>query len=306
MYRTNDSEEAPAMKVEKSGLTVRSQQPEIGRLLIEAGILSEAQAQEAADYQRRHQVPFGRACVLMKYASEADVRFMLARQFHYAYLRQARPGHGVSEELVTAYEPFGEITAQFKRIRSQLVLQWLNEQHQSRQIALVSADRSEGRTYMAANLAVIFSQMGKSTLLVDGDMLFPRMHRLFDMPGNRGLSSILAGRARQADCVLAVPDLPGLFLLPAGPTPPNSLELLGDSGCSEVLANARQHFDVVIVDTPAHSAGDDCIMLGVHTGSALLVAQARQTRAAGIARLSDELRQAGVKTVGAALSHAGR
>ena len=82
-------------------------------------------------------------------------------------------------------------------------------------LAVVSPGSGEGRSYITANLAVLFSQLGKRTLLIDADLRRPRQHRIFGLPGRIGLSGVLAGRAG-AEAVCEIKPLPGLSVLPAG------------------------------------------------------------------------------------------
>ena len=289
------------MKYE-SGIALRPGQTEIGRMLVEQGVITPDAAMEIIAYQRLHNIPFGRAAVLLNHAREEDVRFALALQFNYPYLRQNVNGTAVSPEVVTAYQPFGELADKFRDIRSKLVLAWSGNPQLNRMIAITSDSCGEGRSYIAANLAVTFAQMGQSTLLVDGDLRAPRQHNLFNIASAFGLSTILSGRANLRQCVVQLGELQKLHLLPAGPTPPNPLELLSQYGCSDLFAAAKEKFSVTIVDTSADVAGDDALMLGVHVGATVIVALANKTRADRIAKLTAKLQRTGVQVVGSVLN----
>jgi Mrp family chromosome partitioning ATPase len=130
------------------------------------------------------------------------------------------------------------------------MLRWFKLDLRLKHLAIVSPGREEGRTYLAANLAVVFSQLGERTLLIDADMRHPRQHVLFGLPNRGGLSSLLAGRAG-ADVIELVAPLTNLSVLPAGPQPPNPQELLGRPVFQNFLAELDKEFDVVIIDTPA-------------------------------------------------------
>ena len=115
----------------------------------------------------------------------------------------------------------------------------------------MSPGSGEGRSYITANLAVLFSQMGKRTLVIDADLRKPRQHRIFGLPGKIGLSALLAGRAG-AEVMCDIPQLPGLTVLPAGVLPPNPQELLSRPRLPAAGAVAARH---VRGDPGRHAAG---------------------------------------------------
>jgi receptor protein-tyrosine kinase len=154
---------------------------------------------------------------------------------------------------------------------------------------------------LAANLAVVFSQLGERTLLVDADMRNPRQHELFLLENRIGLSTVLSGRSRD-EAIVRIPDLTGLCVLPAGPVPPNPLELLNRLNFDEFMMQAKSAFDVVILDTPALCAGEDAAMIAVRTGAALAVARNSQTSVAAFGDMVQGLMNAGVHVVGSVLN----
>jgi receptor protein-tyrosine kinase len=168
-------------------------------------------------------------------------------------------------------------------------------------LTVVGAERGEGRSYLAGNLAVVFAQLGERTLLVDADLRAPRQHLLFSLANRVGFSTVLAGR-QQEEAIVRIAALPGLSVLPAGPTPPNPLELLNRLNFDELLIQIRASYDVVIVDTPALSSGDDAAMIAVRTGAALAVARCGTTRLGAFADLLQGLQDAGASVVGSVLN----
>ena len=253
-------------------------------------------------YQRTHNLRFGEAAVRLGLISEAEVQFALSRQFAYAYLRKV-PGEarGLSDEIVAAYQPFSSRVEQLRAIRSQLMLRWFDRAEERQVLTIVGAERGEGRTYLAANLAVVFAQLGERTLLIDADMRTPRQHLLFSLENRTGFSTMLAGRLRE-EAIVRIPDLAGLSVLPAGPTPPNPLELLNRLNFEEFMIGVRGLYDVVIVDTPAMTVGEDAAMIAVKTGAALAVARSGSTRVAAFTDLVQGLMDAGVAVVGSVLN----
>ena len=274
----------------------------LGAILVDGGQLKPEDAERVLQYQKQHNLRFGEAALRLGLISEADIQFALSRQFAYAYLRKA-PGElrPLSDELVAAYQPFSSRVEQLRAIRSQLMLRWFDRAEERQVLTIVGAERSEGRSYLAANLAIVFSQLGERTLLVDADMREPRQHYLFHLENQIGLSTLLAGRSRE-EAIVRISDLAGLSVLPAGPTPPNPLELLNRLNFDEFLIQAKSMFDVVIVDTPAMTGGEDAAMIAVRTGAALVISRAGSTRVAAYTDLVQGLMDAGVAVVGSVLN----
>ena len=274
----------------------------LGAILVDSGQLTPEEAERVLVYQRTHNLRFGEAAVRLGLISEAEVQFALSRQFAYSYLRKV-PGdtRGLSDEIVAAYQPFSSRVEQLRAIRSQLMLRWFDRAEERQVLTLVGAERGEGRTYLAANLAVVFAQLGERTLLIDADMRTPRQHHLFSLENRIGFSTMLAGRLRE-DAIVRIPDLGGLSVLPAGPTPPNPLELLNRLNFEEFMIGVRGLYDVIIVDTPAMNVGEDGAMIAVKTGAALAVARSGSTRVATFTDLVRGLMDAGVAVVGSVLN----
>lgn len=274
----------------------------LGGILIDSGLLKAEDAERVLLVQKEQNLRFGEAAIRLGLLTEADIQHALSRQFAYAYLRKT-PGEErpVSEELVAAYEPFSARVEQLRSIRSQLMLRWFDKAEQRQVLSVVGAERGEGRSHLAANLAVVFSQLGERTLLVDADMRNPRQHEIFHLENKVGFSTVLSGRSR-GDSVVRIPELAGLSVLPAGPMPPNPLELLNRLNFDEFLIQAKASFDVIIVDTPAISVGEDAFMTAVRTGAAIAVARSAKTKVSAFSDLVQGLMNAGVSVVGSVLN----
>ena len=274
----------------------------LGGILIDSGLLKPEDAERVLLVQKEHNLRFGDAAVRLGLLTEADIQYALSRQFAYAYLRKA-PGEKrpVSEELVAAYEPFSSRVEELRAVRSQLMLRWFDKADQRQVLTVVGAERGEGRSHLAANLAVVFSQLGERTLLVDGDLRNPRQHEIFFLENKIGFSTVLSGRSRE-EAIVRIPDLAGLCVLPAGPVPPNPLELINRLNFDEFMMQVKATFDVIIIDTPALSAGEDAAMIAVRTGAALAVARSSQTKVAGFSDMVQGLMNAGVSVVGSVLN----
>ena len=190
---------------------------------------------------------------------------------------------------------------QLRALRSQLMLRWFDAEAQRKALAIVSPGNGEGRSFIAANLAIVFSQLGERTLLIDADLRTPRQHELFRLGNNAGLSGLLAARPNAA-AVVRIPSLLGLSVLPAGAIPPNPQELLGRPAFIETLHTLSRDFDVVIIDTPAASKYADSQTIAVRAGAALMLARKNQSSLPDMAQLARSLQQSGATLLGSVLN----
>jgi chain length determinant protein tyrosine kinase EpsG len=227
------------------------------------------------------------------------VQKALAVQFDYPYIH---PGESaVSEEVTAAYRPFSHQVEALRALRSQILVRAPADQDGARVIAIVSPDRGEGRSYLAANLAVVFSQLGENTLLIDADLRNPRQHALFGVASTLGLSTLLAGRAG-VEAISRVPKLHGLSLLPAGPRPPNPAELVTRVPFLQQIRAGGPQYDVIVIDTPASKLGPDAETVAGRAGGAVFVARAHASRRDDVFTLRDRVLAANAAVIGVVLN----
>ncbi|MCK0512957.1 chain length determinant protein tyrosine kinase EpsG [Aromatoleum buckelii] len=276
-----------------------TEEQSIGAILVETGRLTPENTQVVLREQKAKGVPFGVAAIELGLISQADVDFALARQFDYPYL-PARSGI-VAREVVAAYAPFGPVAESLRQLRSQVSLRWANSRYGARALALTSVNRGEGRSFVAANLAVVFAQMGLRTLLVDADLRHPSQHTLFHLDNRFGLSNMLAGRVG-SEAIVRIGALRHLFVLPAGPTPPNPQELLARPLLAKRLRALEDLFDVVIQDTSAARVGADAQIVAAAGGNTMLVARKNKTSMKELHELRVSLEASGSRILGAVVN----
>jgi receptor protein-tyrosine kinase len=271
----------------------------IGAALFDKGKINDDQVGQILQYQKVHGVRFGEAAIALGFVTQADIDNILAGQFDYPYLQL---GEGdLSEELIAAYAPFSPEVENLRGLRSQLMLRWLDKENATNAFAIVSSGRGEGRSWLAANLAIVFSQLGEHTLLIDADLRNPRQHELFGLDNREGLSTLLADRASEM-AISRVPKFRDLTVLTAGPTPPNPQELICCSTFQSLLNHWVQQYDAVIIDTPAMSETADAQSIAGRAMGALLVARQNKTRLGDLAALQEMLTAADAKLVGAVVN----
>jgi protein-tyrosine kinase len=265
----------------------------IGVMLLDSGKLTAEGAERALRMQKELGIRFGEAAMRLGLISEADVQQVLARQFSYPYLLKGESA--LSPKLVAAFEPFSPQVESLRAIRSQLMLRWFARGR--RALAIVGADGTDGASIFASNLAVVFSQLGEQTLLVDANLRGPRQQEVFALKPRQGLSDVLAGRA-DLDVIARVAAFVDLSVMPAGTLPPNPQELLSRAGFRNLNVQLESRYDIVLYDVPPFASGVDAMAVAARAGGALLVARKDHTRMAAIADMAGQLGEAGAEVVG--------
>ncbi|NMG46098.1 chain length determinant protein tyrosine kinase EpsG [Aromatoleum toluvorans] len=271
----------------------------LGAILMKNGRLRADESERIVRLQRDKGLRFGEAAVELGVANEHDIRHAMAHQFEYSCLKVGESK--VSPSVAAAFNPFSVQAEALRALRSQLVLRWFDPAAGRKLLAVVSAGRGEGRTWMAANLAVVFSQLGLRTLVIDADLRRPALHTLFGVDNDSGLSALLVGRAAP-EAIRTVPGLRSLAVLPAGVVPPNPQELLSRPALTQLLQQYAKAFDLVILDTPAGERCADGVMVSARAGAALMVARRNASRMTGVRRYAERLRESGVGLAGSVMN----
>jgi protein-tyrosine kinase len=290
-------------KIAERAVKTRDMPPDrgraIGAILIEQGRLNVEDVEEIQSFANLHGLRFGDAAIQLQRLSQLDIESAIAQQYNYPVL--ARGGDsGVADDVIAGYQPQSEAVEPLRALRSQLILRWLNGTKR-KVLAVTSAERGEGRSWLAANLATMFAQLGERTLLIDADMRHPRQHRLFNIDNSVGLSALLTGRAGREIARRIHPQL-RLYVLPAGVLPPNPQELLARQVFEVVVDHFAAQFSVVIVDTPAISETADAQILAANAGSAIIMGRRNHTRQSKLLAAMDMLTQSGVNVIGSVLN----
>jgi capsular exopolysaccharide synthesis family protein len=168
-------------------------------------------------------------------------------------------GGAVDQSLCTVARPRSREAEAYRGVRTAVYFASRAAGHKV--IQVTSPDMGDGKTTLASNLAISIAQSEKKVILIDADFRRPRLHKLFDVPGDVGLASLINGEA-ELDEVIQPSAVPGLYVLPCGPIPPNPAELLTLPRFQEVLAVLRDRFDFAVIDTPPLLAvTDPCVVV---------------------------------------------
>jgi receptor protein-tyrosine kinase len=269
----------------------------LGAILVQAERLTRDDIDRILRLRERG-LRFGDAAIQLGLLTRDDIDFALSKQFNYSYLLHGESK--VSEKLVAAYTASGPHVEAMRSLRSQLMLRWFDGEDRHA-LAIISGEHGEGRSFITANLAVVFSLLGQRTLLIDADMRHPCQHELFGLDNRIGLSALLSGRGGP-EMIQHIPGLLDLSILPAGVLPPNPAELLAQPLFAQFLKELRSEFDVILLDSPAAEKYADAQTIAVRAGAALIVARKNFTRMWRVRGVSDTVTQASAIVVGSVLN----
>jgi len=288
-----------AAKLSETQEPARDHGRAIGAILVEQGRLNPAEVEQIQQFAVANGLRFGDAAVKLQLLHRADIDLAVGQQFNYPTLVRGGVG-GVADDVIAGYLPQSEMVEPLRALRSQLELRWAADAGR-RILAITSAGRGEGRSWLAANLATVYAQMGKRTLLIDADMRHPRQHLLFNLNNSVGLSALLTGRAGREIVARIHPQL-RLFVLPAGNLPPNPQELLGRPVFELILSLFAEQYDIVIMDTPASAEVADAQILASRAGAAVILARRNHTRRAQLVATMLNFAQTEVNVIGSVIN----
>ncbi|PZR94304.1 MAG: hypothetical protein DLM67_12745, partial [Candidatus Nephthysia bennettiae] len=210
----------------------------------------------------------------------------------------ARGNRGQKELVVLRKDSY--LVEPYKALRTNLLFSTLEREPKA--IAVTSATPREGKSRIAANLAIALAQAGRHTLLIDCDFRRPVQHRLFGRQRNVGLADLIVGEVSEAEVILPVDTVPNLYLLSSGSSPHNASELLDSIGMRTLLGRVSEAFDHVILDTPAVNVMADGLVVGRNAEATLLVVEHGRSRYQAVRKAREALDNVGARVVGCALN----
>jgi polysaccharide biosynthesis transport protein len=198
-------------------------------------------------------------------------------------------------ELITFSHPRSELAESYRALRTSILLSSLG--FPPKVILVTSPLPQEGKTTTSINLAIALAQRGERVLLADADLRRPGIHKALRLPNISGLSTLITGGEGSEDPIVST-QVPNLFVLTAGPHPPQPAELLSSALMKSHLARWRQEFDHIIIDTPPALSVTDAVLLSVEADSVVLVLRSGRTTKAALRRVRDLLSHVNARVTG--------
>jgi capsular exopolysaccharide synthesis family protein len=202
--------------------------------------------------------------------------------------------------LIVLHEPLSETAEAFKNLR--VGINFATAPEHRRMLLVTSTTPQEGKSFVAANLAISKAQDGKKVLLVDADLRRPNVHKLFDLENKVGLSNILTTDTPMESAIRKA-SLDNLEIVTSGPVSPNPPEIFTSKAMKEFLKKLQGKYDTVIFDAPPAHNVPDALVLGNIIDSTLYVIQAHKASYKLISKTKDRLKENGVRIIGSILNN---
>ncbi|MBK6853956.1 MAG: CpsD/CapB family tyrosine-protein kinase [Burkholderiales bacterium] len=229
----------------------------------------------------------------------------VARRDELVKYREERNRHvgraqDVEGRLTTGVDPVDPRRETLRALRTELLLR-RESAELADVIAILSPCAGEGRSLLAAELAITFAQTGHTTLLVDADLRRPQQHVQFGLMAGNGLTQAISNEEEPQLCT--VKGLPRMSLLPAGLLPSDPLELLSSRRFADLIESWRDSFEFVLIDTAPVGAYSDGIAVANLTGRVLALSRAQHTPAREMQNMLQRLSAARSQILGAVVNH---
>lgn len=218
---------------------------------------------------------------------------------------------GNDKELIVDKDPKSPISEVFRTLRANI--QFMNTKKKSKVVLITSTVEGEGKSWIAANLAVTFAQAGKLTLLIDADMRKGRQYDIFNIKAKPGISNYLSGiinenKEKNEDEINDIENyiqetqIKNLYVIPSGDVPPNPSELLLSHKMKEVIKKLKEQCDVIIIDGTQCDLIADSLVLARLADTTIITTAYKQTKKENLRKVIEKIINVGGKNIGFVLN----
>jgi polysaccharide biosynthesis transport protein len=212
-------------------------------------------------------------------------------------------GNGFHGELLLNSDARSPLAEAYRHLRTSILLSSAGGAPQT--LLVTSSQPSEGKTTTAVNTALILEQTGAKVLVVDADMRRPRLHSLFDLDNQKGLSTILASKMDESEMLNLIDkhEESGVYVLTSGRIPPNPAELIGSDRMARLVTLLKCEFTHIIVDSPPIASFTDSVLISSLVDGVLLVVHGDHASRTIVRRSRQVLQDVGAKIFGVVLNN---
>ncbi len=215
------------------------------------------------------------------------------------YIAEIQYEAGSDESLYVTRQPRSPVSEAFRLLRTNL--EFAGVDHPMRRLLVTSAGPGEGKTTVTVNLAAIIAQGGRRVTLMDADLRRPKVHRFLGLSNKVGLSDLFRGTAGVQMISQPLDGLDLVSVLTSGSLPPNPTELLASARMEQILQEAGQEADIIVIDSPPSLVADVQVLAAKVDGVIMVVRPGYTQSDAALATL-EMLKRAGARTIGVVLN----
>jgi polysaccharide biosynthesis transport protein len=208
-----------------------------------------------------------------------------------------------AQEVLITNDSRSALAEAYRQLRTSVLLSTAG--HAPKSLLITSSVPSEGKTTTAINTAISLAQTGAKVLIIDADMRRPRLHSIFGVSNEQGLSSILSSDMSEAEIfnIIQQDAQTRLYLLPSGAVPPNPAELIGSPQMQSLLRLLETEFTHVVVDSPPIASFTDGVLIANMVNGVLLVVHSGKASRQIVRRAKQLLQDVGAKIFGVVLNN---
>jgi capsular exopolysaccharide synthesis family protein len=199
-------------------------------------------------------------------------------------------------QVFTIAQPKASATEAMRLLRTNLEFASATDEIHS--LTVTSPGPGEGKSTIAANIGVVLAQAGKTAVVIDADLRKPTQHRIFGVPNEQGLTTLLTHPEDAWESAAIKVALPGLHLIPSGPIPPNPADLVSSARFAQLIERIKSEVDLVIIDSPPILSASDSLSIATRTDGVILVCRSHKTRTDALRHAAHSVHQGGIRLIG--------
>ncbi len=208
-----------------------------------------------------------------------------------------------STSIVVNQNPKSIVSEALRSLRANM--QFLSKGDDPKTVAITSTISGEGKTFIAINLGAIIAFLNKKVIILDLDMRRPRLSKIFNVPNDKGMSTMLINKHTIAECVQDT-EIGNLKFITSGPIPPNPAELILSDRLKEVVEELKKEYDFIVFDTPPLGLVTDGLEVIKKADYPIYIFRADYSDNAFITNLDKLIDENGVKNLSVILNDVGR
>lgn len=201
--------------------------------------------------------------------------------------------------IITHTDPKSPVSEAYRVLRTNIQFSGIDKPLKT--IVVTSTGPMEGKTTTISNLAVTFAQMGNRVLLIDADLRKPRIHKIFMLPNDSGLTNLLASHEEYSKFIRSTA-VPNLDVLVSGIIPPNPSELLNSKAMRELINQLKEEYDYIFLDAPPVGSVTDASIISTYVDGTILVVRSGKVDKDALKRAKDLLDKVNANIIGVVLN----